>query len=69
MQHLAVAWFGTANRVPVRIGPIGFRGDTAFYYLLLVVFCALALLVVNLRRSTTGLVLASMRESGKEVAA
>ena len=56
--------FGSGVAVPrPRIGPIGFRGDTAFYYLLLVVFCALALLVVNLRRSTTGLVLASMRGS------
>lgn len=56
--------FGSGVAVPrPRIGPIGFRSDTAFYYLLLVVFVVLALLVVNLRRSTSGLVLAAMRSS------
>ncbi len=56
--------FGSGVAVPrPRIGPIGFRSDTAFYYLLLLVFVVLALLVVNLRRSTSGLVLASMRSS------
>lgn len=56
--------FGSGVAVPrPRIGPIGFRSDTAFFYLLVVVFAIVALLVVNLRRSSSGLVLASMRSS------
>ena len=42
---------------------IDFNDRTNFYLLLAVVFCVVALLVVNLRRSTTGLVLTAMRSS------
>jgi hypothetical protein len=42
---------------------IDFNDRTNFFLLLAAVFCVVALLVVNLRRSTTGLVLASMRSS------
>jgi branched-chain amino acid transport system permease protein len=52
--------------VPVprpKIGPIGFSDDRAFYYLLVAVFVVVAVLVVNLRRSTTGLTLAAVRSS------
>jgi branched-chain amino acid transport system permease protein len=42
---------------------IEFGNDTAFFYLLAAVFALVALLVVNLRRSSTGLVLASVRTS------
>lgn len=42
---------------------IDFNDRTNFYLLLAVVFCIIALLVVNLRRSTTGLVLTAMRSS------
>jgi len=56
--------FGTG----VEIGRPGFFGidfdDPALFYLLLVVvFCVVALLVLNLRRGTSGLVFASMRSS------
>jgi branched-chain amino acid transport system permease protein len=46
-----------------RLGPIGFGGDRAFYYLLVVLFLVVAVLVVNLRRSPTGLILAAVRSS------
>lgn len=42
---------------------IDFNNRASFYLLLAFVFCVVALLVVNLRRATTGLVLASMRSS------
>lgn len=42
---------------------IDFNDRTNFYLLLAVVFCVVALMVVNLRRSTTGLVLTAMRSS------
>lgn len=42
---------------------IDFNDRTAFFLLLAGVFCLVALLTVNLRRATTGLVLASMRSS------
>jgi ABC-type branched-subunit amino acid transport system permease subunit len=45
------------------LGPIHFDGDTAFYYLLVVAFIIMALLVINLQRSTTGLRLAAVRSS------
>jgi branched-chain amino acid transport system permease protein len=38
-------------------------GSTNFYLLLATVFCVIALLVINLRRSSTGLVLTAMRSS------
>ena len=38
-------------------------GDVAFTYLGLVVFCVIALVVVNLRRSTPGLALGALRSS------
>jgi branched-chain amino acid transport system permease protein len=43
-------------------------GRTNFYILLVAVFCVVALLVVNLRRSTTGLVLTAMRSSEQAAA-
>ena len=42
---------------------IDFTNDVNFYYLLLVVFAALALVVANLRGSTTGKVMAAVRAS------
>jgi branched-chain amino acid transport system permease protein len=42
---------------------IDFNDRTSFFLLLAAIFCVLALLTVNLRRATTGLVLASMRSS------
>jgi len=51
---------GAAVRPPV-IGPVDFSGGTAFYFLALGVFVVLALVVFNLRRSSTGLELAAMR--------
>ena len=38
-------------------------GDTAFTYLCLAVFCTVALVIVNLRRTTTGLALGAVRSS------
>jgi branched-chain amino acid transport system permease protein len=46
-----------------RLGPIGFSDDRAFYYLLVVAFVLVALIVRNLKRSTTGMELAAMRSS------
>lgn len=46
---------------------IDFDDRTNFYFLVAVVFCVVALVVVNLRRSTTGLALTAMRSS--EIAA
>jgi branched-chain amino acid transport system permease protein len=43
--------------------PGGLGTDTSFYYLLVVLFVLAALLVRNLKRSTTGLNLAAMRSS------
>lgn len=45
------------------IGGLEFTDDARFYYLQIVVFGLLALAVLNLRRSTTGLVLGAMRSS------
>ena len=52
----------------VRIGRpdilgIDFNSRVSFYILLTAVFCVVAMLVVNLRRSTTGLVLTAVRSS------
>jgi branched-chain amino acid transport system permease protein len=56
--------FENGIRVPrPSLGPIDFDGDTSFYYLLVVVFILMALLVINLQRSTTGLRLAAVRSS------
>jgi branched-chain amino acid transport system permease protein len=56
--------FGSGVPVPrPLIGAIEFGNDTAFFYLLAAVFAVVAVLVVNLRRSSTGLVLASVRTS------
>src|SRR5581483_9236243 len=46
---------------PPKLGPIDFSGKNTFYFLLLGVFCVLALVVWNLKRSSTGLELAAMR--------
>jgi branched-chain amino acid transport system permease protein len=55
---------GSGVRVPrPRFGELSFAGDTAFYYLLVGVFVVVALVVANLKRSTTGLELAAMRSS------
>jgi branched-chain amino acid transport system permease protein len=55
---------GNGIRVPrPSLGFVDFKGDTAFYYLLVVVFILMALLVINLQRSTTGLRLAALRSS------
>jgi len=53
---------GVAVSRPIFLG-IDFNDRTNFFLLLAVVFCIVAVLVVNLRRATTGLVLASMRSS------
>ena len=56
--------FGGGVTVPrPLIGGIEFGSDTAFFYLLAAVFAVIALLVVNLRRSSTGLVMAAVRDS------
>lgn len=47
---------------PVFLG-IDFNDRTNFYLLLIAVFCVVALLIVTLRRGTSGLVFASMRSS------
>ncbi len=55
---------GSGVRVPrPRFGDLSFGGDTAFYYLLVGLFVAAAVLVTNVKRSTTGLNLAAMRSS------
>jgi branched-chain amino acid transport system permease protein len=56
--------FGAGIEVtrPIFLG-IDFNDRTNFFLLLAVIFCVVAVLVVNLRRATTGLVLASMRSS------
>jgi branched-chain amino acid transport system permease protein len=56
--------FGTGVEIsrPEFFG-INFDDATPFYLLLVVAFCAVALLVLNLRRGTSGLVFASMRSS------
>lgn len=45
------------------IGSVGFGDDRAFFYLLAGLFVLVAILVVNLKRSTTGLVLTATRSS------
>ncbi|MCJ7671988.1 MAG: ABC transporter permease [Acidimicrobiia bacterium] len=47
---------------PVFLG-IDFNDRTNFYLLLIAIFCVVALLIVTLRRGTSGLVFASMRSS------
>jgi branched-chain amino acid transport system permease protein len=59
-QTPRISNFGQGVAVP---RPGGLVGDRAFYYLLVVLFVAVALLVRNLERSTTGLNLAAMRSS------
>jgi branched-chain amino acid transport system permease protein len=56
--------FGTGVEIsrPEFFG-INFDDAAPFYLLLVVVFCVVALLVLNLRRGTSGLVFASMRSS------
>jgi len=52
--------------VPVerpRIGPVVFDGNVSFYVLMVVVFGVVALLLWNLRRSTSGMVFAAIRAS------
>ena len=58
---------GVAVNRPIFLG-VDFNDRTNFFLLLAVVFCVVAVLVVNLRRSTTGLVLASMRSSDQDAA-
>jgi ABC-type branched-subunit amino acid transport system permease subunit len=43
--------------------PAGVKGDSAFFYLVLAVFAACAVVAVNLRTGRTGRVLAGMRDS------
>jgi len=45
------------------LGPIHFDGDRSFLYLALAVFVLLALLIRNVRRSTTGMSLVALRSS------
>jgi branched-chain amino acid transport system permease protein len=45
------------------LGPIQFSGDRSFLYLSLVIFILLALLVRNVRRSSTGMTLVALRSS------
>jgi branched-chain amino acid transport system permease protein len=56
--------FGTGVEIarPEFFG-INFDDAAAFYLLLVAVFCVVAVLVLNLRRGTSGLVFASMRSS------
>ena len=58
---------GISLNRPVFLG-VNFNDPTTFFWLLAGVFCLVALLTVNLRRSTTGLVLASMRSSEQAAA-
>jgi branched-chain amino acid transport system permease protein len=69
VEHLLFAredWdnFGTGVEInrPEFLG-IDFNQVTPFYLLLVIVFCIMAVLVINLRRGTSGLVFASMRSS------
>jgi branched-chain amino acid transport system permease protein len=56
--------FGTGVEIGrPQIFGIDFDDAAPFYLLLVVVFCVMALLVLNLRRGTSGLVFASMRSS------
>lgn len=57
--------FGTGVEVP---RPSGFGDDVAFFYFLAAVFTLVAALVVNLRRSPTGLVLGAVRSSAPAAA-
>ncbi len=52
---------------PIFLG-INFNDTSTFFLLLAAIFCVLAVLTVNLRRATTGLVLASMRSSEQAAA-
>ena len=54
--------FGSGVEIGRPFG-ISFEDRTAMYVVLAVVLCIVALLVVNVKRSTTGLVFASMRSS------
>jgi branched-chain amino acid transport system permease protein len=50
--------------IGVTINRPGFAsGNTAFYYLAFAVFCVFAALIVNMRRSTSGLALRAVRDS------
>lgn len=51
-----------------RVGAISFADDRAFYYLLVALFVVVAIAVVNLKRSTTGLTLAAVRSSAPAAA-
>jgi branched-chain amino acid transport system permease protein len=63
-QLKSVNNFDSGVRVPRPVlGAVDFSGDRAFYYLLVVSFVVVALLVINLQRSTTGLTLAAVRSS------
>ncbi len=56
--------FDSGVRVPRPVlGPVNFGDDRAFYYLLVVAFLVVALLVLNLQRSTTGMALDALRSS------
>jgi branched-chain amino acid transport system permease protein len=59
-QLPSVSQFNQGLAIP---RPNGFGNDRSFYYLLVVCFLLVALLVRNLKRSTTGLNLAAIRSS------
>jgi branched-chain amino acid transport system permease protein len=58
---------GIALSRPVFLG-VDFNDRTSFFLLLAGIFCVVAVLTINLRRATTGLVLASMRSSEQAAA-
>ncbi|MER3452751.1 MAG: ABC transporter permease [Acidimicrobiia bacterium] len=63
-QLRSVNNFDSGVRVPrPAVGPVDFGDDRAFYYLLVGLFVVVAVMVVNLNRSTTGLTLAAVRSS------
>jgi ABC-type branched-subunit amino acid transport system permease subunit len=53
---------GSQGLVPLP-RPAGFEGDTAFYYLVLILLVAAALVAINLRSGRTGRVLGALRDS------
>jgi branched-chain amino acid transport system permease protein len=63
-QSDSISQFGSGVTVPrPKIGTLALGGDAAFFRLVLIVFVLAALLVRNLQRSTSGLVLAAVRSS------
>ncbi len=63
-QSASINNFDGGVKVPrPHVFGVDFKGDTPFYYLLVVLFVLAAILVMNVKRSTTGLNLAATRSS------